>query len=485
MTPTMFTPQEVTVLSKLPPRLRLEAVKRRAAVKSQVSFVDFVSRVNPRYKWYKANRVLANVLQRVADGELKRVMIFMHPRSGKSELVSRLFTPYYLTRHPEQWVGLNSYGAELAYTLSRNARDNYTTDGAAQSDNAYAVKQWETGKGGGLWAAGVGGAILGKGFHLGVIDDPLKNAEDAHSQTIRAKQQDWYLSTFSTREEPNGAIIIIQQRWHEQDLAGWLLSREVDEPEHWHIVHYEAIKEDGVPTYPDTCTVEPDWRKPGEALVPERYPADKLEKIRGRIGGYYFASLYQQRPKPREGGMFKYSWFKIADTVPHNVVKRVRYWDKAGTEGGGKYSCGVLMAKTSDNRMFIEDVIRGQWSALQREQAMKTTAQLDRQQYGNVTIWHEQEPGSGGKESAEATNRNLAGFDVHSERATGDKSIRALPFAAQCEAGNVYLLKGDWNRGYIDELTAFPHGTYADQVDGSSGSFNKLYEVGKKQVGWM
>ncbi len=477
----MFTPQEMTVLSKLPPRLRLEAVKRRAAVKSQVSFVDFVSRVNPRYKWYKANKVLANVLQRVADGELKRVMIFMHPRSGKSELVSRLFTPYYLTRHPEQWVGLNSYGAELAYTLSRNARDNYTTNGAAMSDNAYAVKQWETGRGGGLWAAGVGGPILGKGFHLGVIDDPLKNAEDAHSQTIRAKQQDWYLSTFSTREEPNGAIIIIQQRWHEQDLAGWLLSREVDEPEHWHIVHYEAIKEDGIPTYPDTCTVEPDWREPGAALVPERYPADKLEQIRGRIGHYYFSSLYQQRPTPREGGLFKQSSFSIVDAVPYNVI-RIRYWDKAGADDGkGDYTVGVLMARDDYGRFYIEDVVRGQWTAEPRNRVIKQTAELDRQR-GHVTIHVEQPPGLA-KESTDAVIRMLAGFPAYADVVRGDKVGRAEPFSAQCEAGNVFLIRGTWNQKYIDELTVFPRGANDDQVDASAGAFNCLAVTPLEVVG--
>lgn len=447
--------------------------KAKGKRKHPLPFVDFVSRVNPRYKWYPHVKQLAAALQRVADGELSRLMVFMPPRHGKSELVSRLFSAYYLYRHPERWVGINSYAAELAYTFSRNARDNYTRHGGKVKDDAGAVKHWETGEGGGLWAAGVGGPITGKGFHLGIIDDPIKNAEEAQSEVIRQRHEDWYDSTFYTREEPGAAIIVIQTRWHESDLSGYILGKEHEEPEYWHVIHFEAIKEDTEPTYPPTCTIEPDTRKPGEPLAPLRYTLDKLNKIARRIGSYFFGALYQQRPRPREGGMFKFANFKIVDVSPA-AANRVRYWDKAGTEGGGKYSCGVLMAMSDSGLFFVEDVVRGQWSALQRENAIKTTAELDRINHGAVTTWTEQEPGSGGKESAESTVRNLAGFAIYSERVTGDKETRAMPLSAQHEAGNVHLVKANWNQSYIDELAAFPNGKYSDQVDGSSGAFNKL-----------
>ncbi len=465
---------ELALIARLPNnRLKFEALKRLPTAKAPLSFTDFVSRVNPRYKWYPHVKQLAAILQRVADGELSRLMVFMPPRHGKSELVSRLFSAYYLYRHPEKWVGINSYAAELAYTFSRNSRDNYARIGGTVKGDAAAIKHWETGEGGGLWAAGVGGPITGKGFHLGIIDDPIKNAEEAQSDTIRRKHKDWYDSTFYTREEPGAAIIVIQTRWHEDDLSGYILGKESEEPENWHIVHFEAIKEENEPEYPPTCTTEPDTRKPGEPLAPLRYTLDKLNKIARRIGLYFFGALYQQRPRPREGSTFKFANFKIADVSPANA-SRVRYWDKAGTEGGGKYSCGVLMARADTGLFYVEDVIRGQWSALQRENAIKTTAELDRAKYGLIPNWTEQEPGSGGKESAESTVRNLAGFIIYSERVTGDKATRAMPFSSQHEAGNVYLVRGDWNRAYIDELTMFPNGAYSDQVDGSSGAFNKL-----------
>jgi predicted phage terminase large subunit-like protein len=455
------------------------------------SFVDFVSRVNPRYQWYPHVKQLAAVLQRVADGEIDRLMIFMPPRHGKSELVSRLFSAYYLLCHPERWVGINSYAAELAYTFSRNARDNYTKAGGQVKSDAAAVKHWETGRGGGLWAAGVGGPITGKGFHLGIIDDPIKNAEEAASETIRAKHRDWYDSTFYTREEPesqNTAIIVIQTRWHEGDLSGYLLDKEHDEPEGWHVVHFEAIKEPDMMLYPDTCTLEPDGRKEGEPLAPERYSLDKLKNISRRIGSYFFNALYQQRPSPKEGNQFRREWLsKFVDAVP-NGCRRVRYWDTAGAdEGKGDYTTGVLMARDPLGYYYVEDVVRGQWSAHKRNAIIRQTAELDRQRYNVIghnepDIYIEQPPGLA-KESTEDIVRSLDGFSVYADRVTKDKIGRSEPYKAQCGAGNVYMVRGHWNRDYIDELCAFPYGANDDQVDGSSGAFNKLADYQSVSLG--
>jgi hypothetical protein len=216
----------------------------RAGIESPPSFREFVSRVNPRYRWYRHCEVLAGVLQRVADGEIDRLLIFMPPRHGKSECVSRLFSAYYLSRFPDRWVGVNSYGADLAYTLSRSARENYARFGGTISGDSSAVKHWETGRGGGLWAAGVGGPITGKGWSLGIIDDPLKNAEEANSPLIRAKHKEWYGSTFYTREEPGGAIIGVMTRWHEDDLFGWLLEESTRGGDEWFVISMPAVGDD-------------------------------------------------------------------------------------------------------------------------------------------------------------------------------------------------------------------------------------------------
>jgi predicted phage terminase large subunit-like protein len=178
-----------------------------------------------------------------------------------------------------------------------------------------------------------------------------------------------------------------------------------------------------------------------------------------------------------DGGMFKRPWFTIHKAEPHRNfwVQLVRYWDKAGTADGGAYTAGVLMGKDTDGRLWVLDVVRGQWAAAEREKTILQTAHLDLAKYGPmVEIWIEQEPGSGGKESAEATIRRLAGFKCYADRPTGDKVIRAEPFAAQAEAGNVHLVQAQWTPSYLGELTAFPQGTYADQVDASSGALHKI-----------
>ena len=179
------------------------------------------------------------------------------------------------------------------------------------------------------------------------------------------------------------------------------------------------------------------------------------------------AGDWQIRP---EGSMFRRDWFAIIEATPPSA-RRVRYWDKAATEGGGARTAGVLLARSGQGLYTIEDVVKGQWSALARERMMRVTAEKDGPA---VSIWVEQEPGSGGKESAEASVRNLAGFSVRRDPVSGEKVSRAEPLAAQAEAGNVRLLRGAWNQDYLDELCAFPLAHFKDQVDATSGAFNKL-----------
>lgn len=451
-----------------------EAIRGRGVL----TFREFVSRVNPRFVWYAHCVRLEAVLQRVADGELRRVIIQAPPRHGKSELLSRLFSAYYLYRHPERWVGLTSYAAELANTLSRNARANYQAIGRPVAGDAGAVKHWETGCGGGLWAAGFGGPITGKGFHLGIIDDPIKNAEEAASPVIGARNQDWYRSTFYTREEPGGAIVVMQTRWPgPADLVGFLLEEEAsEEPEGWHVVSFEAEKEAEPPQLPPSCTLEPDPRAPGEPLCPERYPLARLRKIATTIGEFFYAALFQQRPRARSGKMFPRDMVGFVDAAPAGI-RWMRAWDKAGTEGGGKYTAGVKLGIGADGLVYIADAIREQRAANRRRKLMRTTAELDG---AGVAIHIEQEPGSSGKDSAQDDITNLIGFVVTAEPSTGSKEIRAEPLAAQWQAGNVRLVRGSWNKAYLDELEAFPDGAFKDQTDASALAFNKL----ARPAGW-
>jgi len=452
--------------------------------RESLTFREFIARANPRYQFYKHNEILIAVLQRVAEGKIKRLFVFEPPRHGKSETISRLFSAYFLYLYPERWVGLTSYAADLAYTLSRNSRENYLRVAEGISEQASAVKQWETGYGGGLWAAGAGGPATGKGFHLGIVDDPIKNAEDASSDALRAKLQDWWNSTWYTREEPwsdtdpNAAMIEVQTRWHEDDLAGWLLEQEKqaeddDDRERWHIVNLPAIAEEPWPEqFPASCTIEPDWRQVGEALCPERRPLEKLKRVAKRIGGYFFDALFQQRPTAKEGEFFKVGKFQIVDELPAGLV-RCRAWDLAATEGGsGARTVGVGIGKHEATGIWYAwDSHGGRWSSDEVETQIAQIAALDGQA---VRIHLPQDPGQAGKAQARQLIKKLAGYIVKAEPVTGSKETRATAYSAQVNAGNVKLLRGEWNKQFIEVHRQFPRGKLKDEVDAGADGFNEL-----------
>lgn len=401
-----------------------------------------------------------------------RLMVFMPPRHGKSQTCSHWLPAWLLAEHPERTVLLASYGADFAADWGRLARDSAAEAGVVMRRDVTSASHWLTAAGGGMKTDGVGGGISGRGTHCLIVDDPLKNAEEANSATYRRRLWDWWRSTATTRLEPGAAIVLIMTRWNEADLAGMILAEsEAEGAERWRIISLPALAEAG----------DPLGRTEGDALWPERYPLPVLEATRQRLGTYWWSALYMQRPQAAEGGMFKRQWFAFIVAAP-TFAERVRYWDKAGTADAGAYTAGVLMSRTAQGQFCVEDVVRGRWSALERERVMLVTAQRDAALYGNrVAVWVEQEPGSGGLESAQATLRALAAYPVRADRPTGDKATRALPFAAQCEAGNVVLVAAAWNGDYVDELCAFPTATYKDQVDASSGAFGKLAQVAVPQ----
>jgi predicted phage terminase large subunit-like protein len=466
-------------LQPSPQEAAQELLRRREARKRLVNFTNYTF---PQYIAEPAHAFLAGVLDQVAELKLRRVMIFAPPQHGKSELVSVRLPAFWLGRHPDDPIILTSYAAGLAETKSRESRrvvesaEYKALFAVGTPRDSRAVAHWGiAGRRGGMLAAGVGGPITGHGALLGLVDDPFENWEQAQSQTYRDRVWDWWKSTFRTRIWEGGAVVLVMTRWHEDDLAGRLIG---DQGGEWTIVRLPALAESqderddsnkrlGLPDgLPDLL-----GRAPGEPLCPRRFSRDALDSIKRDVGSQVWNAEYQGVPRAPEGNRFKRAWFEIVEVAP-SKARRVRYWDKAGSMGRGAYSAGVLIAEAR-GIYYIEDVVRGQWSALERETNIKQTAQLD-QARGRVDIWHEQEPGSGGKESAESTTRNLAGFIVHADRPTGNKDVRMEPFAAQAEAGNVKLVRGTWNQAWVEEICAIPSGTYRDQGDASSGAFNKL-----------
>jgi predicted phage terminase large subunit-like protein len=228
---------------------------------------------------------------------------------------------------------------------------------------------------------------------------------------------------------------------------------------------------------PTTCL---GWNDPrteeGQLLCTVLFDEERVRSMEKPLGSYGAAGQLQQRPVPRAGGMFQRHWFhQVVEAAPV-CARRVRYWDRAATAGGGCYTCGVLLARTNQAQYFVEHVVRGQWSSWQRDQIMLQTAQTDRAKYREMQpyIVVEREGGSAGKDSVSATARLFDGFPIFADLPTGSKEARAEPFAAQCEAGMVFLVRGTWNADYIDELCLFPMSTYDDQVDASSGAHNHL-----------
>lgn len=471
---------------------------RKREPRSYRQFVDYVT--NGRYKWYRYALVLASVLQRVADGVLKRVMVFAPPRHGKSEAVSRLFPAYFLYRHPHRWFGLVSYGAQLANSLSRTAREYYQ-QGTGVVGVRGQINEWHTVAGlppGGMWSAGIGGALTGRGMDCGVIDDPVKNAEEASSIKKRERDRDWWQSTFYTRREPFDAIVIMMTRWDPEDLAGWLIEQEWENQdfpealERWHIVLFEAIKKsreeiereemiDERPTFPPSCTIEPDWRQPGEALNPERYPVEALLKIKRRIGDYFFNALFQQRPRLREGAKFTLDMLEIVPAFPREgLTGMVRWWDKSspdlkkGEKPDSDFTAGALIARHKQGIFYFCDLVHGRWPELQRDQIIRATALADKAQYGSlVQQWGEQGPGDAGKDMAAHFRRLLEGCTVYTERTTGDKDSYIDPLASTAQAGNFKLVKGPWNAVARREFLDYP-GRFDDIVEAAARATSKL-----------
>jgi hypothetical protein len=287
---------------------------------------NFIAEAYPRYGFHRWAELLVELLQQVADGQLSRLIVTCPPRLGKSLLVSKLFPAYFLQRYPHLFAAIASYSAELAYAHSREARHFYRVTGHLLARDSAAVGNWLTRQRGGCIAAGVDGPFTGKGYSLGIIDDPYKGPGDAASPALRQKLIDWLRSVWLTRAEPASvqgpdgreqpnlsAQVVVLTRWDHQDVIGWLYEQELGEaPQHWTVLDLPAIAEDPVerPKLPPTCTLIPEWRQTGEALCPERFPLSELIKIRARLGAYWWAALYQQRPSPASGSIFLRNWIR-------------------------------------------------------------------------------------------------------------------------------------------------------------------------------
>jgi predicted phage terminase large subunit-like protein len=436
---------------------------------------QFVSEVDPQYKWWRHCEMKAEIIQAIVDGEIDRAMFFEPPRHGKTQLVSRRGPAYFLARHPNRWAGLTSYEATLAQDLSRSCRDAFVRVGGRIRTDSSAVNLWQTSDGGGMWAAGVGGPLTGKGGHFLLIDDPIKNDEEAASETIRNKHKTWYDSTFSTRLEPKGAVLVVQTRWNEDDLAGYLLAKEALEPEGWTILNLPAVGEDKPRVFPVTCTVVPDWRKPGEPLCPERYDSTALKKIEKRVGSYFWSALYQQRPSPLEGGLFKRSWWQWYKETPPAFTFMCQTWDMAFKETDTSDFVVGQVWGIAGARLYLLDQVRGRMDFPATLMAVRALTA----KWPNATAKYIEDAANG---AAVISSLKQKMTGVIAVKPIGGKESRAAAVSPLVEAGNVYLPAPElapWINDFLEECAAFPNAMHDDQVDAMTQALAKIGPIAR------
>lgn len=449
----------------------------------------WLKRATPEHDWDAPHLLLLQEkLEAIDRGELKRLIVSMPPRHGKSELLSVHAPVWFLERNPKREIIPASYAISLSRKFSRKARKLAEKVGLALNPKVAQASEWETAEGGRVYAVGVGGGIAGHGADILIVDDPVKNVQEASSPLIREKTWDWFISEAMTRLSPTGAAIVIMTRRHEADLIGSLVdgrdaeSGEVEDDdletvvsktgdERWEYIRIPAISEGAG---------DPLDRPEGAALWPTRWPIEALQAIRKR-GEWLFAALYQQRPTPRSGGLFHKEWLsKFIDKMPAGEgIQYVRYWDKASSlSKDADFTAGVLMA-VRDGVLYVVDVIEKKVTPKGRRDLQRACAETDPK---GTVIWIEHEGGSSGADAAEEEAKALAGYPVHWEHPTGPKWVRAESFASQCEAGNVVIVKAAWNRKFIEQLTSFPNGKHDDMVDAASGACRKLAAKKKLKV---
>lgn len=302
-----------------------------------------------------------------------------------------------------------------------------------------------------------------------IIDDP-HSTETAESPTERARTTRRFREGALNRlnDQQRDAIVVIMQRLHEQDVSGTILSLGMDYVHLCLPMEFERERR---------CVTRIGFKDPreneGDLLDPVRFPRAEVEALKVEMGAYAYAGQYQQRPAPREGGLFKPDQILTIDAIPAGNIQWVRGWDLASTTDGD-WSAGLKLGKLPDGRFVIADVRRLRVGPDQRDAAIVNTASADGRP---VRISLPQDPGQAGKTQVLYLTRSLAGYRVSSSPESGDKITRAEPFAAQVNVGNVMMLRGEWNEAFIDELRVFPNGTHDDQVDAASRAFMELLSM--------
>jgi len=431
-------------------------------------------------------RALCDHLEAVTRGEINQQIFNVPPGTMKSLLVCVLWPAWVWAFDPVKRFMFSSYAEALSLRDSIKMRTIVRSSWYQERWPLLLVKEQdgrlENARGGWRIVGSIGGKGIGEHPDFNVADDP-HNVLQAESEADRMSVTRWFEGVFCVRGEVRDARrVLVMQRLHQEDCTGVALEKggwsHLCLPMRFESDHPMAT----LASRPTSIGFVDPRKKDGDLLWPEVYTPAKVAKLENNMGIYVAAGQLQQRPSPRGGGMFKRDWFLVQQDVP-KLVRVVRFWDKAGTRAvlgkkvQGARTAGVAMGLLpgAPARYIILDVIADRWAAPEREAVIKKTVQEDEERWGvDVETCVEQEPGSGGKESAESTISNNPGYDMSAVRPTGSKVTRAEPFASQASVGNVRILFAPWNKSFLDEVEMFPQGSLKDQVDGASGAFNKL-----------
>lgn len=462
------------------PEALVDELRKKATPAHLAQYVTRNLPPEARWKPYGHLLYLNDLLvEALTSDEQSFLNIAASVRHGKSELISRYLIVWFLGMFPDRQVILVSYNESKASEWGVATRDLFkewgpelfglTVDPDTASKTDWKVK----GHRGGCRAVGVNGSLTGIGGDLIVIDDPIKNREEAESQAARDNMFSWYGSTLRTRLMPHGTLLLTMARWHEEDLTGKIEAQTAANPEsdRWQFIRLPALAE--APKGAD-----PEWRDPlgradGDALWPEVWPKAMLEQVRASINPADWESLYQQNPTPREGGMFKIHDWRDRAFVDRSSLRLARAWDLASTEDGGDWTVGALVGMSPTNEVYILDIQRFRKNSAGVKAQVKATAHADGKY---VPIRIEQERAGAGKAQVQDYVRELVGFNVRGAKPEGTKEQRAAPFAAQQQANNVYLvgLPDDIRTSLINEFRTFPRGKHDDIVDAVVGAFDEL-----------
>jgi len=470
--------------------------KQVKAELSRRNLIDFVSYTMPNFQQGWFNRIIAQELQQfyydVMAGKQPRLLIQAPPRSGKSELFSRRFPAWAFGKNPDLQMIAASYSADLSSRMNRDVQriidsqeysdifpdTSFSANSQASPSSNKNIRNSEifeiAGRKGAYRSAGVGGGITGMGADIAIIDDPVKDAKEANSQTVRDSVWDWYTSTFYTRLSPKSGILLGMTRWHEDDLAGRLLEEAKKGGDQWRVVSFPAIAEE-----------DEEYRNEGDALHPERYNLEHLSKIKKAVGTQTWNALYQQRPSSKGGDIIKGAWFKRYSVLPR--MKRIIITADTAqkTKQHNDYSVLFVAGVGHDGGVYVLDLIRGKWEAPELEQKVSDVWNKYKSLGVHKVYVEDKSSGTSLIQNIQRKQR----IPIEGVQVDTDKYTRVLGVQGYIESGYIYLPNdAEWIEDFIKECEAFTatdSHKHDDQVDAMVMAITELMGGGVSMLDAM